>query len=174
MFLVQLIIVSPQLLSSSTLQTISCQLASFLDTADPKLLAEVEIENEEIWQSFLPYIRLVYQPFDNESMSKELYWNCLELSVISLQNMLSRSDHREVLVKEEMLDFITCLPWYIDEASKAHSRAVDLVSMIRTSSDVHFKVPSLVNMSKAAVAKYYCGLVKAVKKSVPELLLELY
>ena len=86
--------------------------------------------------------------------------------------MSATENHRSVMVKERLVDFIICLPWYV--SIEIQERAREVVAMIREAPDVLYEPPSLLNMAKGAVSKYFCGLDDVMRLSVPELALKLW
>ena len=116
--------------------------------------------------TFQPVIHVLYRPTYN--IQPELQTICQELIVVSL---LTGKNNHDVLIKEDLLDYVTCLPWHT--SGSVQQRAKELVTMIPLTTDVNIQPPSLLNMTKATVAKYYCGLDKVLELSVPELVWEL-
>ena len=116
--------------------------------------------------TFRPVLSVLYRPTYN--IQPELQTICQELIVVSL---LTRKNNHDVLIKEDLLDYVTCLPWHT--SGSVQQRAKELVTMIQLTTDVNIQPPSLLNMTKATVAKYYCGLDKVLELSVPELVWEL-
>ena len=80
--------------------------------------------------------------------------------------MLAREVHRDVLIREGLIDYITCMPWYTTGAAEQRARA--LVRMVQQAPDVDLQPPSLLNMAKAFLSKN--GLQTVVHLSVPEIL----
>lgn len=80
----------------------------------------------------------------------------LQLMIFSLQNMLGREKHRQVLMEENLLDYITCMPWFVPKSLQ--QQAKDLVQMLANSPDVNMQPPKLVNITRACLANNCCGL----------------
>ena len=137
-------------------------LRNFVQEAQPSQLAQIEADSSYLWATFLPYVKLVYLP------------NCrpdtvaLQVIMMALHIMLDREVHRDGLIREGLMDYITCMPWYTTGAAEQRARA--LVRMVQQAPDVDLQPPSLLNMAKACVAKNYCGLQTVVHLSVPEIL----
>ena len=131
---------------------------------NPAQLMEYEQQEGWIWSTFLPYIKLAYVPSGFTYDHPELPELALELIMIALQVMLGRESHRAILLKEGILDFVTCIPWYISGPAQERARAV--VSVIQQAPDVELQPPSLLNMAKACVAKHFCGLPAVVQLPV--------
>ena len=79
--------------------------------------------------------------------------------------MLDREVHRDVLIREGLMDYITCMPWYTTGAAEQRARA--LVRMVQQAPDVDLQPPSLLNIAKAFMSKI---LQTVVHLSVPEIL----
>ena len=117
--------------------------------------------------TFRPVVSVLYRPTYN--IQPELQTICQELIVVSL---LTGKNNHDVLIKEDLLDYVTCLPWHT--SGSVQERAKELVTMIPLTTNVRsIQPPSLLNMTKATVAKYYCELDKVLELSVPELVWEL-
>ena len=171
-FLSQLVLVSPQLTQNNEdFEEIHTFLSRFLDKADPKKITQCEVKYSYLWATFLPYIKLVYLPntpcCEPVLLSKTQDMGLLTI-IIALHSMLDREVHREVLVREGLVDFLTCMPWYTTGPAEERARA--LVRMVQQAPDMKLQPPSLVNMAKACVAKHYCGLPTVVKLALPDIL----
>ena len=71
-----------------------------------------------------------------------------------------------MLIREGLMDYITCMPWYTTGAAEQRARA--LVRMVQQAPDVDLQPPSLLNIAKAFISKN--GLQTVVHLSVPEIL----
>ena len=131
-----------------------------------KIIQYQEEEVEYYFFLFQPFVNVLYRPA--YSILPELQTICQELIIVSL---LIRKKDYEILIKEGLLDYFTCLPWHT--SGSVQERAKELFTMIQQAIDVNVQPPSLLNMTKATVAKYYCGLDKVLELSVPELVREL-
>ena len=170
MLATKIVLVSPQLISKQELQ-IHNHLMRFLETAHHSLITQYETAMEYVWATFLPYIKLIYHPNTpcrEPLLLSETQDMALQTTIIALHSMLDRSIHREVLVREGLVDYLICMPWYTTGSAQQRSRA--LVRMVQQSPDVDLQPPSLLNMTKACVAKNYCGLQTVVHLSVPDII----
>ena len=131
-----------------------------------QLIIQYQDEAGYFCLTFKPVINVLYRPTYN--IQPQLQTICQELIVVSL---LTRKNNYEVLIKEDLLDYVTCLPWHT--SGSVQQRAKELVTMIQLTTDVNIQPPSLLNMTKATVAKCYCELDKVLELSVPELVWEL-
>ena len=136
-------------------------LNKFVQDVQPLEIAEFDYFLET---TLLPFVKQVYRPYSGS----DVYSEALQTIIIALHIMLAREVHRDVLIREGMMDYITCMPWYTTGAAEQRARA--LVRMVQQAPDVDLQPPSLLNMAKACVAKNYCGLQTVVHLSVPEIL----
>lgn len=172
MFLAQVILASPQHVPEEFQQRIHDFMEDFLNTATYQALMEGEVKHWYVWSTFLPYIRLVYLPETTQAPSSELVQQLhmlgLQTILLSLQNMLGRDNHREVLFKEGLEDYITCIPAYVPGSLRG--QAEELVRVV--GSGVQLQPPRLVNLVKAKLAKVHFGLQHVVHMTVGELINE--
>ena len=150
---------------TSLMSTIMDEMENTLQEKSLKEIAQCEEELGYHWCTLQPNISLLYRP--SSKLYPKLQQYCQELTVASSHIILSNQSHRKVLIKEGLLDYIICLPWLT--SGPVQDRAKELVTMIEQAPDVCIQPPSLVNITKATVAKYYCGLDKVLQLSVPEM-----
>ena len=169
-FFSQIVLVSPRLLLNHMIGMVHKCLKDFLKSSNPAKLTEYEQPDDWFWSTFLPYVKLPYQPsvftYDHP-MLVDLPDLALEIIMIALQVMLGREHHRDILLKEGILDFVTCMPWYVSGPAKERAKAV--VVMIQQAPDVELQPPSLLNIAKACVANHHCGLPAVVQLTVSDL-----
>lgn len=172
-FLAQVILTSPHHLpTNNLLGRILIFMEDFLKIATYETLREGEIKHWYVWSTFLPYIKLMYfpePPHEASDTMNRLHMLSLQTALLSLQNMLGRDNHKEVLLKECLEDYITCMPAYLPSALR--SQAEELVRVV-SSGNVQLQPPSLVNLVKAKLAKLHFGLVRVVSMSVGEIINE--
>ena len=106
-----------------------------------------------------PIMRLVYSPLSHTS-SDLADMLCLEVGILSLQVKLQGDNGRKVLIKQGLLDYLVCLPWFIPERHRAHRRAHSLLDMV--GAHMPLQPPSLNNIVRAKLAVTSCGLKKAM------------
>lgn len=87
---------------------------------------------------------------------RKLFLQCVEVGIISLQNMMCGEETRKVLEDEEMGDFVVCLPWFLPSGSKPQLRACELVKSL--ANFVKLEPPSLANIARAKLAADTFGL----------------
>ena len=148
-------------------------LEEFLNETSPEVLRQAEIDQQYVWATFLPYIKMVYASRRKDvvlQVSTELRDMSAEIALLALENMLGRENLQTVLIRERLLDFVTCLPWYT--CGRAKTRAISLVTMLHQAPDVPHQLPSLLNISRAVIAKEFCGLTKVLESSISDLITE--
>ena len=165
----QIVLVSLPLISDKE-KEIDSFLNKFVQETRPSQLAQIEADFVYLWATFLPYVKLVYLPNNSPLCRPDTMIQSVALQtiIIALHIMLDREVHRNVLIREGLMDYITCMPWYTTGAAEQRARA--LVRMVQQAPDVDLQPPSLLNMAKACVAKNFCGLQTVVHLSVPEII----
>ena len=145
-------------------------LNKFVQETQLSELTTIETNHSYLWATFLPYVNFVYLPNNSPLCRPDTMIQSVALQtiIIALHIMLGRKVHRDVLIREGLMDYITCMPWYTTGAAEQRARA--LVRMVQQAPDVELQPPSLLNIAKACVAKNFCGLQTVVHLSVPEIL----
>ena len=172
-FLSQVILVSPNCIPVKFHQQIQDFMENFLQKANYKDIMEGEIKLWNVWATFVPYIKLAYIPDTQQQpqMMRKLQLQSLHTIIFGLHNMLGRANHREVLVREKLLDYVICMPHYVPESLRPLAR--ELVHMVATCEDIQVQPPSLTSLVKARLAKMHFGLEKVLKLSVSEIVTEI-
>jgi hypothetical protein len=85
------------------------------------------------------------------------------LVLFFLHTKLSRQCHCKVLQEEGLVDFVTCLPWYVDTESRESAKQV----VWELNCHVKPQPPRLFNLARAVLAKEYFGLEKVAKVHSP-------
>ena len=120
----------------------------------------------------LPYMTLLYRCSKWRSLSEDdISMRCLEVVVLGLQVVLEGEKERQVLVKQGLLEYLTCLPWYMPKGSMAYQRAKSLVDMV--GSHIVLQPPSLNVIVKAKLAVTCLGLEKILKSDSRQIVEEL-
>ena len=78
--------------------------------------------------------------------------------LISLQSTLGRKDHRETILKENLVDFVVTIPWNVPKEHHDLSTSIvqKLAKICRT------ELPCLSALSKAKLGKLTIGLKKVI------------
>ena len=148
-------------------------LKDFLHCADSKQLYKWESTVYGYWWiDMLPYMKLLYTCSKWRSLSEDdIPMRCLEVVVLGLQIVLEGERERQVLVKQGLLEYLTCLPWHMPKGSMAHQRAKSLVDMV--GSHIVLQPPSLNVIVKAKLAVTCLGLEKVLKSDSRQIIEEL-
>jgi len=159
-------------------------MTDFLATADYRQIMKGEVDHWYVWSTFLPYIKLFYLPafkpskqkgFNNDDditndssdpLMDKLHMIGLRTILLALMNMLSRSNHRQVLWKEQLEDFVTCVPSYVPKTLRPQAK--ELVRIVG-SDGYQLQPPKLLNLVKAKLAQAHFGLEKVLSRNVGEL-----
>ena len=162
-------LISPQCISSDYYGIITEKFGLFLQANSYKKICEAEIRLGCTYSLFIAYVKLAYLPnvpqAERTPVSK-LQEVSLQLTLFTLQNLLSREDHRQVLLKEGLLDFVVCMPQYVPPSLRP--QAEELVQMVVSSPDIPEGPPKLLNLVKARLAKMRFGLEEILSLSVSE------
>ena len=166
----QVCLISPQYIDSDQYGDITRKIESFLLSYSYDEIREAECSNLYRCSIFMPYVKLAYIPnspqAEGTSVGK-LQLVSLQLTIFSLQNWLGLENHREVLLKEGLLDFVICMPQYVPPSLRP--QAEELVQMVVSSPDIPEGPPKLLNLVKARLAKMYFGLEEILSLSVGEI-----
>lgn len=101
------------------------------------------------------------QPYYSErhqNMCRDLEQKCIEAGLANLYIALT-SDEDDV--DNDTVDFVTCLPWYLHQGSRAQQQACKLVAHL--GEELQLQPPSLLNIAKARLASMHFGLKKVLK-----------
>lgn len=99
-----------------------------------------------------------YYSDQHKKMGRELEQQCIDVGLANLYIALICKCQQQMVIKEGMLDYVTCLPWCLPQGSRAHQQACELVSYLRE--DAQLQPPSLLNIAKAKMAFMHFGLKK--------------
>ena len=166
-----LLLSSPQFFSNEKKKFVCQVLDTFVKANCHQMLSQFEMLCGIYWGTSAPLIKVLYEVKKPE-LEADIFDTCKLTILLAMKTLVAKQSHHSVLAKEEMIDYLVCLPWHSEGELK--DSATELVSMIRQVPDLHYKPPSLLNMSKATVSMYFCGLHDVVRLSVPELVSNLY
>ncbi len=162
---------SPSHISPELYQPIHDFMDDLLNKVNHRTIMEGEIKRWYVWSTFVPYVKLAYIPNSPQpELMQKLQLLGLRTIVLGLQNMLGRANHREVLVKEGLLDYVLCMPSHVPEGVKP--QVVELVGTLVSCGDILVQPPSLTRMVKAKLAKMHLGLERVLRLSVGEIISE--
>ena len=159
---------SPDVVHSDFYDPICAHMENFFQNTTYQKIMEGEVKQWYVWSTFVPYVKLAYIPDTPQPEAvRKLQLLSLQTVIFSLQNMLGRENHRQVLKREGLVDYVTCMPFYVAETLKPRAR--ELVQMLASSGDLQVQAPTLVNLVKAKLAKMCFGLERVLTMSVAEL-----
>ena len=131
--------------------------------------------NQYDWSAFTSIVKLLYVRSSEEVISqgnsvcatmKDLYVFSLRSAILAFRVMITREEHKQLLFKEKLSDFICCAPFHLPEELKAEAK--DLVKEIGC-----LQPPSLLNIVRSKLAKLHYGLKSILEKSVAEIVMDL-
>ena len=145
---------------------INDMMQSFLQANSYKRIRDIEIRRGFNCSIFVPYVKLAYIPNapQAEGLLGKLHLVSLQVTIFALQNMLGRESCRKHLLKEELLDYVICMPQYVPHSLRP--QAEELVQMVVSSPDIPEGPPKLLNLAKAKLAKMHFGLEQVLSLSV--------
>ena len=113
------------------------------------------------YSAFLPFIRLFYIPDSDkytgcDAWMSKLQITCLSVVIQALQATLHKPNHYRIVSKEGLLDYITCIQFFVPDCLKA--KAQNLVTIVASSQNGVLQPPRLVSLSKAKLARMHSGL----------------
>ena len=148
-----------QSLPQSTLERMKALICEVC-AVDPSVIRKYETEQEFYWETFVDCIQYLYVPTQSagdltpSSLIKELRHHSFDMLLHYLQNTLGRSIHVEIIIKENLLDYITALPWIVPVCFKERANCV-LKEILNFQP---IQPPSLSSIAKASLAKSKFGL----------------
>ena len=166
-YLAQVAVMSPQCIPVEFYEQICDTMEAFLQSTSYETVKEGEVKHWYVWSTFLPYVKLLYTPHcpaPNDKIIRKLQLLSLELILFGLKNMLSRENHRAVLMKEGLIDYITCSPTHVPGILKPQAK--ELVDLVTSSPDIRQQPAKLTNIVKAYLAKVHFGLEQVLSMSV--------
>ena len=130
----------------------------FLHYTKPELVHKAEVQTGYFDSTLKPYVTLCYFDYERKLRSplcKEIpllpqfYLMCVRAGIFSLQNMSHTEDFKEIIEKEGLHDYLTCLPWYMND-EELREEAEVLRQLVQ--SKIKSSPPTLVNIIKGCLA----------------------
>lgn len=141
--------------------------------ADTKIeeIRKYESNRGTIWATLLPYVKQAYLPnaptvFERRPLLTELQVLSLKVILFFLHSKVSIPMYHTLLIKEDLLDFMVCLPWHTPPSCRPE--AVALTSELCTCMP-GIGPPRLCSLAKAQLAKLHLGLEQVLQLSVSEI-----
>ena len=165
LYLAQMILCSHQLLTAFPIHLLEKMMKLLQEAAD---ISPLELQHNEegrgiVWGTFIHSIHCLYEPTSTpqyvadlirSSIIESLRSKSLNVMLVYLQSCLCRSDHVEVLINEQMFDYVLMLPWTLPP--HLHDKASLIVQGLSKFRPI--KPTSLLILSKAILAINTCGL----------------
>ena len=174
MFLAQLVLTSWRKISASQYQMILDFMEKCLQMFTWNDIRNIDVRLGTTYETFLPFIRLIYSPDPDTPAIPGLGANlpllqiaCLNIVILGLQATLGIIKNYEVMAKEGLLDYIICAPFHVPSCLKA--KAQMLVTMVLSCQNGTFQPPSLTCLAKAKLARMHFGLELVLSASAIEI-----
>eukprot|EP00731_Ephydatia_muelleri_P024360 Em0016g631a len=155
MLLAQLVLMSLKEIPPSLYQPILSFMEEFLQTPNYIEVTMQEL-NDFLWSTILPHVRLLYTQDEEIKLASALKLCSLEIVLLGLHSMLRRENHCRVILNEELVDYIMCLPSHVPETLRSKAQA--LIQLLSSEGNIAVHPPRLINLAKAKLAKMYFGL----------------
>ena len=155
MLLAQLVLMSLKEIPPSLYQPILSFMEEFLQTPNYIEVTMQEL-NDFVWSTILPHVRLLYTQDEEIKLASALKLCSLEIILLGLHSMLRRENHCRVILNEELVDYIMCLPSHVPETLRSKAQA--LIQLLSSEGNIAVHPPRLINLAKAKLAKMYFGL----------------
>ena len=146
-------------------------MTSFLDQTVSSLACKYEKERGTIWATLLPYVKLVFLPETPQHFSEcpsltELQVLSLRVVLFFLHSKMSVERYHSLLRKEELVDFVLCMPWHVPDACRGE--AANVASDLSTAMG-GLQPPRLLSLAQAKLAKCSIGLERVRAMSAGEI-----
>jgi len=143
--------------------TIHTYMVKFLQNANATDIQKYEENQVCVWGTLIPYVKLLYLPnspkaFPHNPLLSKLQLLSVDMVLFFLHSKIVREYHRDVLVKEGLIDFVSCMTWHVPPESRDRARNI----VLELGSYIQLQPPTLCNIAKAKLAKLYTGLEKVV------------
>ena len=151
----------------------------YVDTVNPGTLRKHRDQLGVYHFKLLSIVAIPYSPLDpthphytptHNHALRQLKQLCVEFGVLRLHIELIGKHELSCVIENGLLDFVVCLPWIVEAGSRAHSRACELLSFLR--SEMVLQPPSLINLARAKLAVMHFGLSRIVNLSVQEVFMD--
>ena len=155
-----LLLESPHDVPVGHLDSIKEHMTTFLDQTQSSLACQYEKERGTIWATLLPYVKLVFLPetprnFPECPSLTELQVLSLKVVLFFLHSKMAVERYHSLLRKEELVDFVLCMPWHVPNACRGEASAV--ASDLSTAMGGP-QPPRLLSLAQAKLAKSSIGL----------------
>ena len=157
---------------SQFIDTVLNQMNKFLSETQPDVIRIYEQEQECVWATLLPYIKLFYLPqpqnpgmivSDHDWQMQELQRSSECMILFFLHSKMNRQYSCDILIKEGLVDYVTALPWHVSVESKESAESV----VSELGGHMRLQPPRLCSIVQAKLAKMHFGLESVVTSDSP-------
>ena len=85
------------------------------------------------------------------------------MGLFFLHSKVGRDNTCEILVKEDLVDYVIALPWYVGSEFRKRARAL----VYELGNHIRLRPPRLCSIAQTKLAKMYFGLEKVVRFRSP-------
>ena len=162
-------LVSPMLIKNeenwSLIPQVVAQMQKFLQNTTYQEIHQAEVDTQHFWSTIKPILSLVYRTIDEytpESYERYvsnstlfgvehfwLYKTSLQVGLLTLKYVAISKNFKEIVEKEGLHDYLTCLPWYMND-EELREEAEVLCQLVQ--SKIKSSPPTLVNIIKGYLA----------------------
>ena len=146
-------------------------MVAFLSNTSCAELKQMLIDRQYEWCVFSPVVKLLYVksldeivncPNSMNSTRKEINSLSMRSVILALRVMIGREENKQMLIKENLKDFICCAPFYLPEELRAEAKVfAKEVGCLQP--------PSLLNIVRSKLAKIHYGLMPILERSISEI-----
>ena len=158
---------------SQFIDTVLSQMNKFLSETRPDVIRIYEQEQECVWATLLPYVKLFYLPphLGMDQQMRDLRCSSERMVLFFLHSKMNRQYSCDILIKEGLVDYVTTLPWHVSVKSRASAESV----MLELGGHMTLQPPRLCSIVQAKLAKMHFGLERVIASDSPvDLIRSLY
>ena len=158
---------------SQFIDTVLSQMNKFLSETRPDVIRIYEQEQECVWATLLPYVKLFYLPphLGMDQQMRDLRCSSERMVLFFLHSKMNRQYSCDILIKEGLVDYVTALPWHVSVESRASAESV----VLELGGHMTLQPPRLCSIVQAKLAKMHFGLERVIASDSPvDLIRSLY
>ena len=150
---------------SQFIDTVLSQMNKFLSETRPDVIRIYEQEQECVWATLLPYVKLFYLPPHPgmDQQMRDLRHSSERMVLFFLHSKMNRQYSCDILIKEGLVDYVTALPWHVSVESRASAESV----VLELGGHMTLQPPRLCSIVQAKLAKMHFGLERVVASDSP-------
>ena len=165
MVFAQLTLESPNLVPFQFIDSVFNLTNEFLSETQPNVVRIYEQEQECVWATLLPYVKLFYLPPHPgmDQQMRDLRRSSERMVLFFLHSKMNRQYSCDILIKEGLVDYVTALPWHVSVESRVSAESV----VSELGGHMTLQPPSLCSIVQAKLAKLHFGLERVVASNSP-------